>query len=329
LIWAVGIHLVVLVLLAVVRVTPAPRPVSEIVAINAEDVQETPSWKKIAPQNPAAAKAMPAIQPMVAFGASDVAMPTVDFSPTVTELNVGSSFGSFGSASSGTGGGAVNFLGNSGKGNHVVFVVDVSGSMSAYFEVNGKTMTRMDLLKQELIKSLNQLRGNVQYQVIYFSHFAWPHDEVDTRDDAAMAKYEWTINPGQRGVKIPSFRYLPSTPSSLNKSKKIIEDSTNPGGTNWGSGLLMALNGKPKPDMIFFMTDGNRFDARTWVDEVTMANQVGDKRTVIHTTAMMSPGAAKALDEMARRNGGKFTVVMGDGKVLKSADFFKANPDAE
>jgi hypothetical protein len=320
--WAAGIHLGVLLLLALLTVRPPPRPVSEIVAISERERETQPAWKKIAPPNPTAQPARMTI-PIVAAGVSQVVMPEVDVSLTTTELNVGSSFGQFGAGASGTGGGSVNFLGNQGSGNNIVFVVDVSGSMSATAEVNGKIISRMDLLKQELAKAIGQLRANARYQIIYFSHFAWPHDEVDTNDPQALSRYEWDIRPGQTGVRIPTFRYLTATPANINRSKKIIADSTNPGGTNWGSGLLMALNGKPKPDTVFFMTDGNRFDASTWVEEVTAHNHGSGKPAIIHTTAMMSPTAADALDEMARKNGGKFTVVLGDGKVIKSSEFFK------
>jgi hypothetical protein len=57
---------------------------------------------------------------------------------------------------------------------------------------------------------------------------------------------------------------------------------------------------------------------------VTASNAKG-KPATIHTTAMMEPAAAKELDELARRNGGKFTIVNADGKVTKGEDFFKAN----
>lgn len=325
LIWAAGAHLVVLLVLAIVNVKPAPQPTSEIVAINSVESEQTPAWKKVAPPAPAAAAA-PSVQPLIAMGTSAVVMPEVDFSPTATELNVGSSFGTFGGGS-GSAGGSVSFLGNQGKGNHVVFVVDVSGSMSASAEVDGKIISRMDLLKKELIKSINQLRGNVQYQIIYFSHFAWPHNEVDSTNSAALAKYEWTISPGQADVKIPSFRYLASNANNLANSRKIIEESENPGGTNWGAGLHMALNGTPKPDLIFFMTDGVKSDATGWVADITATNGKKGKPSIIHTTALMSPSAAQDLDDLARRNGGKFTVVMADGKVIKSADFFKETAD--
>ncbi len=323
--WAAGAHLVLLVLLAVIQTAPVLKPASEIVAISEVSDQQEPAWKKVAPPAPSTA-APPSMRPITAIGSSTVVMPEVDFNPTASELNVGSTFGSFGAGGSGTAGGNVTFLGNQGKGSHVVFVVDVSGSMSAVAEVDGKVISRFELLKRELARSLNQLRGNVFYQVIYFSHFAWPHNEVDSNDSSALARYEWEISPGDTNVRIPRFTYLPANPTNIGKSRKIIEESNNPGGTNWGAGLLMALNGSPKPDLVFFMTDGNRSDALTWVEEVTAANARG-KRAIIHTTAMMEPSAARQLDDLARRNGGKFTVVNADGSITKSADFFRTAAD--
>ena len=322
LIWAAGAHLLLLVLLAILQTAPVVKPASEIVAISEIVNQQEPAWKKVAPPAPSTS-APPSMRPITAIGTSEVVMPEVDFNPTASELNVGSSFGSFGAGGNGTAGGNVSFMGNQGKGSHVVFVVDVSGSMSAVAEVGGKVISRFELLKRELTRSLSQLRGKVQYQVLYFSHFAWPHNEVDSNDSAALAKYEWEIKPGDRDVRIPRFSYLPVNPTNIARSRKIIEESNNPGGTNWGSGLLMALQASPKPDLVFFMTDGNRSDALSWVDEVTAANARG-KRAIIHTTAMMEPSAAQELNDLARRNGGKFTVVNADGSITKSADFFKS-----
>ncbi len=325
LLWAAGAHLALLLLLAIIQTVPPHQPLSEIIAISDSQTQQDPAWKKVAPPAPTAAGA-PSIQPILSLNTSTVALPKVDFSPTASELNVGSSFGSFGAGTQGSAGGNVSFMGNQGKGSHVIFVVDVSGSMSAVAEVNGGVISRFDLLKQELIRSITKLRSNMHYQILYFSDFAWPHNEVDSTDARALERYAWNIGRGQKDARIPRFTYLQANPANIGKSKEIIEDSTNPGGTNWGAGLLMALNGSPKPDLIFFMTDGNRGDAQDWVSEVTAANGRG-RRTVIHTTAMMEPDAARELNDLARRNGGKFTVVNADGSIVKSADFFKVAAD--
>ncbi len=124
-------------------------------------------------------------------------------------------------------------------------------------------------------------------------------------------------------MNTPRFRYLKADMMTLLRSRDIINDSDNPGGTNWGSGLFMALRGTPKPDIIFFMTDGNKSDATGWVDAVTEFNHRSGKPARIYTTAMMEPDAAEELDQLAKRNGGNFTVVMGDGTILTSDEFFK------
>ncbi|MBL9132362.1 MAG: hypothetical protein JNG86_14250, partial [Verrucomicrobiaceae bacterium] len=88
-------------------------------------------------------------------------------------MGMGGSGGGFGA---GIGkGGMFSFLGQTAFGRRVVFVVDVSASMSAAGE--GGT-TRFDVLKKELAKSLSRLPHGTQYQILFFSDFAWPHNIV-------------------------------------------------------------------------------------------------------------------------------------------------------
>ncbi|MGV3660007.1 MAG: hypothetical protein ACO1TE_07475, partial [Prosthecobacter sp.] len=235
-------------------------------------------------------------------------------------MGAGGAGGGFGS---GIGrGGKFSFVGQTALGKRVVFVVDVSGSMSAVG--SGESISRFDLLKKELAKSVTQMPMNTQYQILFFSDFAWPHDQVDSRDVNALSKYRWDITPETyKKVKLPTFRFIQATPFSLRETADIIQRSDNPGGTNWGSGLLMALNANPKPDVIFFMTDGLRSDEQGWVDIVTAENKRRLPMTAIYTSAMQQPDAARELDDLARRNNGRFTVVLGDGKIVKGEDFFK------
>ncbi len=319
---AAAAHLFVALILLLVKVVPMNIIRPEIVAVAGVEEQEVPAWQRVTSQ-PQTSAAPSMVAPIVASGTSSVAMPQVDFSPSASELNVGTSFGSFGAGATGGAGGTISFMGNKSSGKHIVFVVDVSGSMSASSQnQSGDYITRFELLKKELVKSISQLKSGISYQVLYFSDFAWPHDEIDSNDFSALTKYEWKIRPGQSGVRIPPWKYLVAGPDTVRRSRKIIEDSNNPGGTNWGSGLLMALNGNPRPDVIFFMTDGNKSDALTWVQEVTNANSRG-KRAIINTTAMMEPDAADDLADLAARNRGKFTVVLGNGQVLQGDEFFK------
>jgi hypothetical protein len=221
-------------------------------------------------------------------------------------------------------GGKFNFIGQTATGRRVVFVVDVSGSMSQRLKGENQEMSRFDLLKKELIKAVKQIPMGTAYQVIYFSDFAWPHNEVDSRNSVAMAKFRWEVTAQDyKQVKIPSFKYIQATPFSIQDSVNIIQGSDNPGGTNWGSGLLMALNANPKPDVVFFMTDGNRTDEMGWIDVVNAENKRKLPMAAIHTSVIAQTDAAREMDALARSNNGTFTVINDEGKVIKGQDFFK------
>ncbi len=324
LIGTIGLHVVVALVMLLMHVPMLDFSAPEIVATSAVDELENESWKKVTTEMPQTSPMTASVSPLLSTGISDIAMPEVDFAATTSELNLGTSFGSFGSGvTSGGAGGKVSFLGNTASAKNVVFVVDVSGSMSASMNVGGSTMSRFDLLKKELSKSISAMASGTAYQILFFSDFAWPHDTVDSNDMRALNNYEWKITATSRNVTIPRYSYLATNGANVSKSKKIIMEANNPGGTNWGSGLMMALKGAtPKPDVIFFMTDGNRSDEAGWIDAVTQENSRG-KRTIIHTTALGTPDAARDLDEMARRNGGKFTAVMADGKIIQGKDLLR------
>jgi hypothetical protein len=320
----IGVHVVVALILLLMHVPMMDLTPPEIVATSAVDEVENESWKKVTTAAPQTSAMAASISPVLSTGVSDIAMPDINFAANASDLNLGTSFGSFGSGvTTGGAGGKVSFLGNTATAKHVVFVVDVSGSMSASMNVEGSgLMTRFDLLKKELTKSISAMAAGTAYQILFFSDFAWPHDMVDSNDMRALSNYEWKITATDKDVSIPRFSYLATNPTNINKSKKIIAESNNPGGTNWGSGLLMALKGSPKPDVIFFMTDGNRNDEQGWIAAVTQENSRG-KRTIIHTTALGTPDAARDLDDMAKRNGGKFTAVMADGKIVQGKDLLR------
>lgn len=343
---SVGVHLFLLLIAAFVGVSQVMErqvdflpggssPQSEAAAENlAHKIQQKknpwvkakPRMQKITVQTIAADIVLPEMPPMDMMDFSkitsrmDISKAGAMGASQPMGMGAGGAGGGFGA---GIGrGGKFSFVGQTAIGRRVVFVVDVSGSMSAIGQ--GEKISRFDLLKKELVKSISQIPPGTAYQVLFFSDFAWPHNEVDSRNSDALIKYRWEIEPKEyKKVKIPTFKYLQASPFSLQDSREIIERSDNPGGTNWGSGLLMALNASPKPDVIFFMTDGNQSDEMGWIDIVTTENKRRPPMTTIHTSAMQQPDAARELDDLARRNNGKFTVVMGEGKVIKGEDFFK------
>ncbi|OYW76046.1 MAG: hypothetical protein B7Z37_10565 [Verrucomicrobia bacterium 12-59-8] len=235
-------------------------------------------------------------------------------------MGLGGAGGGFG-AGIGTGG-KFTFLGQTAIGRRVVFVIDVSASMRE--QLQGVKMERFDLLKKELIKAVSQIPFGTAYQVLYFNDFAWPHNQVDSRNGEALGAYRWTITPEDyKEAIVPAFKYIAANPFSLQESVNIIQNSEYSGATNWGSGLLMALKANPKPDVIFFMTDGSRYDENGWIDIVTAENKRKLPMTVIHTSVMAVSDAAREMDSMAKRNNGTFTVITDEGKIVKGQDFFK------
>ncbi|WP_395744026.1 hypothetical protein [Prosthecobacter sp.] len=340
---SVGVHLFLLLVAAFITVTqvmdrqvdflpggssPQSQAAAEALTHKVQNkknpwLKAKPQQRKITVQSLSADMVLPEMPPMDMMDFSSLNS-RMDLSKAPSmgagqPMGMGGAGGGFGA---GIGrGGKFSFVGQTATGRRVVFVVDVSGSMSAIGR--GETISRFDLLKKELNKTLSQMPMGTAYQILFFSDFAWPHNEVDSRNGTAMEKYRWEIeSKDYKKVKIPTFKYILASPFTVQDSKNIIQNADNPGGTNWGSGLLMALNANPKPDVIFFMTDGNRSDEMGWIDVVTAENKRKLPMTAIYTSAMQQPDAARELDTLAKRNNGRFTVVMGEGKVIKGEDFF-------
>jgi hypothetical protein len=136
-------------------------------------------------------------------------------------------------------------------------------------------------------------------------------------------KARWEITSAEwKKAKIPAFAYLQGNLFNVNESRKALAEMPTNGGTNWGAGLLMALKANPRPDIIFFMTDGQRVDEQGWIDVITEENHRFGKPAVIHTSVMMETDAAEEMNRLAKSNGGTFTVVLKDGTVMRGDKYF-------
>mgnify|MGYP002079778411 CR=1 FL=1 len=110
----------------------------------------------------------------------------------------------------------------------------------------------------------------------------------------------------------------------MKKSREIVKETKMTLGTLWGPPVLMALSIRPKPDIVFFMTDGTTGNPKQQIEMINDLNKRGGKRATIHTTALMEPDAAQDLSDLAKANGGDFTIVQADGKTIKGEEFFKS-----
>ena len=167
----------------------------------------------------------------------------------------------------GGGGGQVSFFGLQGKGKRVIFIIDRSGSM------NGEPFQSA---KEEIYRSINNLPRGARYGICFFSNGpSWLSVEGDF-----MVR-------SSRGRNKQVFNWM-----------KTVDVG---GGTYPASSLLSAID--LKPDVIFFLTDGE-FPLGV-VEEVTKHNK---GRVQIHCIAF-GVGGRNLLRAIAAKNKGTFAIV--------------------
>ncbi|MGH7224013.1 MAG: hypothetical protein ACRELF_12350, partial [Gemmataceae bacterium] len=114
----------------------------------------------------------------------------------------------------------ITFLNTTAKGQRFCIIADNSGSMM------GKPM---EFVKRELAKTLGDLKPESQFYVMFFNNDAEP---------------------------MPFASWLQGTPKNVNNVSRWIKGKSANGGTNPQPAFERAFNLDPRPDVIFFMTDG-------------------------------------------------------------------------
>jgi hypothetical protein len=174
------------------------------------------------------------------------------------------------------GGGALgqgaSFMGLHAKGTRFCIIADRSGSMEG---------PKLDYLKEEILETLTTMRSRGRFQLILFHsratpypHAGWRHPRRDRSD---VASWLDTVNAG--------------------------------GGTNPTPAFELALDLEPRPDAIFFMTDG-QFPNEV-VDEVAQLNRQGGRRVPIHTISFMDTSSEPLMRKIASDSGGRYRHVSG------------------
>lgn len=178
-----------------------------------------------------------------------------------------------GLGSGGTGGGAASFFGVEAKGSRFAFVCDISGSMRG---------EKLDALKVELIESLGAMMDHMSFFVCLFSNDAIP----------LGARIKWTVaaEDGKRWAAL-QIRQLECM-----------------GGTVPDGAFELVFAMKPRPEAIYFMTDG-QFDPAV-AEKIAFLNR-GDKRVPVHCLAFMDRSAEPLMKEIAEKSGGTYTFIEG------------------
>lgn len=174
------------------------------------------------------------------------------------------------------GGGALgegaSFMGLHAKGTRFCIIADRSGSMEG---------PKLAFVKEEILETLTTMGSRGRFQLIFFNTRELPYRQAGWRhprkDRADVAAWLQTVSAGGGTYPTPAFR------------------------------VAFALS--PRPDAIFFMTDG-QFPENV-VDEVANLNRGGGKKVQIHTISFMDTSAETLMRRIASDSGGRYRHVSG------------------
>ena len=188
---------------------------------------------------------------------------------------------------------ASSFMGVKSKANKILFIIDYSASMRG----------RDVVMRDELSKAIEKLPAVGSVAVIFFSGPTWVAGE-----DANALHRKWKGDNGKTGWKpVDGYKpkrpkWLPVTPSNKKNLIKAVKSTPLTFGTVWDNSFEWAFYMNPKPDVIYFMTDGNANDKFKGMDIIKSKKG----RTKIYTIGYGAPqGAKKPLEEIAAMSGGK------------------------
>ena len=187
---------------------------------------------------------------------------------------------------------ASNFMGVKSKANKILFIIDYSASMKG----------RDKVMRYELCKAIDKLPAVGSFAVLFFSGPTWVAGE-----DAQALHKKWKGDQKIGWKPVDGYepkrpKWLPVTPSNKKKLIKAVYDTSLTFGTVWDNSFEWAFYMNPKPDVVYFMTDGNAPDKFKGMDII----KAKKGRTKIYTIGYGAPAGAKGpLEEIAAMSGGK------------------------
>ena len=320
----VFVHVIVILVLTLI-ILPAlevdvPQIQAKVIGPQSENVVEQAVTQATVKSRPSATSASARLLTSQASTAA-VFLPTVNTENTIADVGAGSGVGlglGFGGTGAGPGG-QVGFFGQKSNARRVAFVIDYSLSMKG---------EREKLMRKELAKSVKELKPGISYTLIFFAGPAWfagedlknvggPKTAVVRGHDGDTYKWvsvksatDWKLS----SRKLPEVKWLPASSSNIRESLKHIEESRLVYGTDWDDPLEIALDANPKPDVIYFMTDGIAGD-RSMETALAIAKRAGSgsSKVTINCISMMEPKALEPMKVMAQKTGGQMTVINKDG----------------
>jgi hypothetical protein len=176
-----------------------------------------------------------------------------------------------GDGAGGSGGGGTSFFGVEVRGSRFAYICDISGSMQG---------PKLATLKRELITSLDNLTENGHFVIIFFESTSVPLGNQERWLEGSHKNKQW--------------------------AEQQIRQVEARGGTEPAPAFVSVMAMRPRPDAIYFMTDG-LFNADV-AERVAAMNRTG-KTIPVHCIAFGDRSAEALMRKMAKDSGGTYTFV--------------------
>ncbi|MDX2114953.1 MAG: VWA domain-containing protein [Planctomycetota bacterium] len=173
-------------------------------------------------------------------------------------------------------GGEARFFGVEARGSRFAFVIDISGSMLE----PGK----LGALQAALIETIDGMLEHASFCVVMYSSGALP-----------LLQTDWTR----------------ATDDNKQLARRSVERINASGPTNPIPAFEIVFSLKPRPDAIYFMTDGvfhREVEERVPL-LIEQLNRDGDRRVPIHCITFVDDGSARLMRRIARQSSGSYTHV--------------------
>ncbi len=204
--------------------------------------------------------------------------------------------------------GATSFMGQKASGSRIAFIIDYSKSMKP---------DQLGVMKHELYSAISKIGDSAMVSVLFFSGPVWRPEQ-----DGELQKQEWQ-NEGfhhywvKEGRKAPEPKYFVANSTNLEAMKRYIYETPTTAGTDWYNPFSYSLALNPRPNVIFFMTDGST--SKTSIDRtMALVKELPPGSVQINTVALgLSEKQALPLQEIAEITGGSF-------KLFRSSEIREA-----
>jgi hypothetical protein len=197
-------------------------------------------------------------------------------------MGAGDISGGMGLGAGGSGGGAASFFGVEARGTRFAYIVDISGSMDE--GIGAGSLKRIDVLKNELSRSLEGLLDNAKFLVVLFSSDSKP----------LGGRLEW----------------IPANDAGKAWERKTIPLIAADGSTEpFPAFEIVFKQMRPKPEAIYFMTDGE-FD-KDVANKIARLN--AEARIPIHCITFISKQGEEVMRKIAADSKGTYAHVAGPG----------------